>query len=606
MSDEPAPLRAAGALLLNEGRVLLLQRAPGSDHAGEWCCPGGGVEGDETAEEAALRELREETGIELDGLDRQLCRRIAEGVDYVTFVKSVPERLAASVDHESSGSGWFPLGELPLPLHPGVAVSLACLAANELDLARMMSAGEIVSPTHYMNVWLFDLRVSGTGHAYRTAGGGEFTFRDPAIYLNDEFLARCNGLPVIWQHPNKGMLTSKEFNDRIVGTILLPYIKGSEVWGVAKIYDDAAVAIMLNKQMSTSPAVSGVGSDKVLDDNTDTEVLIERDPRLLDHLAICEAGVWDKLKPPTGVNVEGADQVTEEEMKADAARKDAEEKARADAARKDADEEPKEEPKADGNIDKVLAKLDAMHERMDGMCSRMDSWEKKDSKKDAAEEPREEGEAAEIAADKRKDSKKDATEEEEPKKEEPKADKKADARKDSEEEKEKEEMKADSAALKGELSALRRQLADLTASQPKGSSEKDFGDTADIQARYDSLYNAMGAGEAPGPRRGEGPVAYRRRLASDMRTHSPKWGAVDLYALPVEAFAIAEEQIYADSLAVAERPVVTEPGRLIERVRTDRMTGLRTITFHGPNTFIAGMKRPPRRASISARRARES
>lgn len=46
------------------GRLLLVQR--GSDpHRGRWTLPGGRIEPDETPEQAVVRELREETGLDV-------------------------------------------------------------------------------------------------------------------------------------------------------------------------------------------------------------------------------------------------------------------------------------------------------------------------------------------------------------------------------------------------------------------------------------------------------------------------------------------------------------------------------------------------------------
>ena len=48
------------------GRVLLGRRAPGASYAGRWCIPCGYVEWGEDVREAARREFREETGLEVD------------------------------------------------------------------------------------------------------------------------------------------------------------------------------------------------------------------------------------------------------------------------------------------------------------------------------------------------------------------------------------------------------------------------------------------------------------------------------------------------------------------------------------------------------------
>nr|WP_299505842.1 8-oxo-dGTP diphosphatase MutT [uncultured Rhizobium sp.] len=57
-------LVAACALIDADGRVLLAQRPEGKTMAGLWEFPGGKVEAGETPEQALIRELREEIGIE--------------------------------------------------------------------------------------------------------------------------------------------------------------------------------------------------------------------------------------------------------------------------------------------------------------------------------------------------------------------------------------------------------------------------------------------------------------------------------------------------------------------------------------------------------------
>ena len=64
MTDASLLLVAACALIDPDGRVLVAQRPDGKAHAGQWEFPGGKVEPGETPEQALVRELREELGVE--------------------------------------------------------------------------------------------------------------------------------------------------------------------------------------------------------------------------------------------------------------------------------------------------------------------------------------------------------------------------------------------------------------------------------------------------------------------------------------------------------------------------------------------------------------
>jgi 8-oxo-dGTP pyrophosphatase MutT (NUDIX family) len=65
--DDPIPRRAARIMLIDAaGRVLLFRGTdPGRPGSRYWFTPGGGLDPDESLVDGAIRELREETGLEV-------------------------------------------------------------------------------------------------------------------------------------------------------------------------------------------------------------------------------------------------------------------------------------------------------------------------------------------------------------------------------------------------------------------------------------------------------------------------------------------------------------------------------------------------------------
>lgn len=420
---------------------------------------------------------------------------------------------------------------------------------TELELAQRIRDGTTPSPVKFSNMWLVNLRITGTGLAYRT-GIKEHVWRDPKIYLNDEFLQRCNGLPVIANHPDKATLTEDDFIERIVGSVMLPYIRGDEVWAVCRVYIRDIVDQIITEKVSTSPSVvfnNSSGSVEVKDG--DTNFLIEGVPFLIDHIALVtedrgSLGVWDKEKIPAGIEVSNKTG--------------------------DVDMDEKQ-------LESLLAKaigdaLGGINQGVQTLTARMDSLESGIKARADAEEA--EKKEAKEKADEAEKAKADAAEEEQRKADEAEAQKKAEdkAKADAEAE---EQRKADEAA----------------AAEEKERNDQAMGEA---QSRADAAYSAVGK-RAPEPFSGEKALDFRKRALVAMQKHSPKHADVNIRAIADAAtLSVLEEAIYSEARKAIENEVNNTQGQMHTRVRSDE-AGRRITEYYGdPNVWLSTFKTPGR------------
>ena len=238
---------------------------------------------------------------------------------------------------------------------------------NEAELAAAIRDDLAPSPSRFGASSYFALRISGTGIADRPALE-EVCYRCPDVWTSPEMLARCAGLPVIFGHPAAGKLDSEEYAARNVGSIVLPYVDGSECWGVARICDDAAAAVMASGGASTSPMVT-LGPDAVVISGSQNKLVIEGDPATLDHVAVCPLGVWDKGGPPSGIRIDNPTQekktMTEEEKKEVESKK------------------PDSESQEDDPMKEIMALLGGIGDAITSLGKRLDTIED-DRKKEEA------------------------------------------------------------------------------------------------------------------------------------------------------------------------------------------------------------------------------
>ncbi len=509
-------------IMFRQGKyVFLIQR---SDD-GTWCQPGGTVEPGELAIDAARREVLEEVGYQYDG---PLTPHSVYG-DYLTFRAEVPERFEAKLNDESLAAGWFHIDDMPKPLHQPFAEMLAQQALNETEVAALIADGTLSSPQFFINMWMFAIRVTGTGVTWRSADQ-QMAFRNPDDYLTPEFLQRVAGVPLIWLHPEKNKLDSDEFAKRVIGTLTNSWVADNgEVWTIGRVYDAEAAEIMATRQLSTSPTVTYSEAQDSIIKIDGQPLLVEGSPVLLDHVAICEQGVWDKLLAPTGVK---SDSIPNEAEKMD---------------------EEKIVALINKAIDARMAKADS--EAAD-LKAKADAEEA--AKKEKADAEPKEAEEAKAKADAEEKAAKE------------KADAEAKEKADAEE--------AECMAKEKADSQLRQEIADLRSRIPTELSDEERNEVADAQVKADSVFSCFGK-RAPVPLSGEKPLAYRRRLMIQLQEHSPDFKSVDLSSIADSALlSVAEKTIYADAQKSASLSV--GPGMLREIKRADA-TGRQISTFEG-------------------------
>jgi len=509
---------------------------------------------------------------------------------------------------------------------------------TELEAAKLIAEGKLPSPYKFGEMTLFGLKATGTGMSYRDSLD-EFVWRDIEIFTAPEFVERAGaGVPVIWEHPDKGSLTSKEFGNRAIGSTMLGFVKNDECWVVARIYDSEAIKLMTNSQLSTSPGVVfRPGDGNVSGEIAGETLLIEGRPSILDHLAVVKNGVWDHGGPPTGVQNDLLPPPTngdlgmaeEDDKKADADKsrqdaaakldafmdaihtkmdaihakfdsfeKDKKDKARHDAARKD-----KFSARKDGEKFNDWAKRHDADEKAMADALKCDWADEKDCK-DAARAARHDAEEDEKKNDKdfdkwskedsavtkkdaevaKKDSDnfkddpdkfKDSAKKDSEASEEKKEEAKPDARKDSAVARENEELKTRMAKLEGLMKGITTELP---------GTERDALATA--QSRADSV-SAMLGDRAPAPMAGETSLDYRRRLVKRFAPHSPTLKAARFDSLDDGTLTLLEDRVYADAANAARTTGDASPGVLIPFEERDRSGRFITKYYGDIGAFMA-------------------
>lgn len=133
MSEKKYPRVGIGVMIKNHNNEILLGLRKGSHGSGEWSFPGGHVEFGEKIFETAKREVKEETGLEIEKFE------LISVADEMRYIKSDGNHyLGLGVAGLYKGGDpkimepdkciewrWFSLSELPLNLFEGTQLVLS-------------------------------------------------------------------------------------------------------------------------------------------------------------------------------------------------------------------------------------------------------------------------------------------------------------------------------------------------------------------------------------------------------------------------------------------------------------------------------------------------
>ncbi len=115
------PIVGVGAVVLSERGVVLIRRGK-APNIGNWSLPGGAQEVGETVNEAAIREVEEETGLTadvlgivdvVDSISRNAQGRVEYHYTLVDVVAVAPPDAVPVAGGDAADAAWVPIEDLP-------------------------------------------------------------------------------------------------------------------------------------------------------------------------------------------------------------------------------------------------------------------------------------------------------------------------------------------------------------------------------------------------------------------------------------------------------------------------------------------------------------
>lgn len=142
-NDNARPLVGIGVIIKRGNKILLLKRSRKVSHGrGEWALPGGHLEFGETLEEAARREVGEETGLKIAHPqflavfnERSYLVKDRKHIVCVVFLtRYLGGKLKNLEPRKHLEMSWFTLEQLPTPLFKHTEKALTCFKEKKFYL----------------------------------------------------------------------------------------------------------------------------------------------------------------------------------------------------------------------------------------------------------------------------------------------------------------------------------------------------------------------------------------------------------------------------------------------------------------------------------------
>ena len=112
---EQKPRLTAAVLVMHEGKFLLAERNK-ENYNGYWIIPGGGVEFGETIQDAALREIKQETNLDVNIIKllshKEIINVLGNYHSVVFYYLATPKHLDIEAQDDVSKAKFFSIDEI--------------------------------------------------------------------------------------------------------------------------------------------------------------------------------------------------------------------------------------------------------------------------------------------------------------------------------------------------------------------------------------------------------------------------------------------------------------------------------------------------------------